>query len=161
MIRLLLISLVLGCSLPGLAPVSLAQEAAQDVLEQSELVIVSGETRHVFIVEMARTPDEIRTGMMFRTSMADDAGMLFQMNPPRAVSFWMKNTILPLDLIFIDADGEILSIAENAVPGSLRQINPGVIVAGVLEVNAGTVERLSIAPGDTVEHAFFTTGNDG
>lgn len=161
MIRTLVFSLALALCGQFLSPVASGQEAAQETLPQSELVIVSGDVRHAFTVELADEPDEIRTGMMFRESMADDAGMLFQMDPPRGVSFWMKNTLLPLDLLFIDTDGEILAIAENAVPGSLRQIDPGVIVAGVLELNAGTVERLSLAPGDLVEHEIFTADDAG
>ena len=72
----------------------------------------------------------------------------------------MKNTILPLDMLFMDADGEILAIARDTVPGSLRNVDPGVPVRAVLEVNAGLSQTLGIMPGDTVEHEIFTADGD-
>lgn len=130
-------------------------DGPQPPLETAPLAILSDDERHEFTVEIADDPEEIRIGMMMRTELAPDAGMLFDMGGTRPVSFWMKDTLVPLDLLFMDADGRILAIAENAVPGSLRRIDPGVPVRAVLEVNAGTADRLDIEPGDTVDFALF------
>lgn len=134
---------------------ALAQDAAQPELELSPLTIVSGDTRHAFTVELANDPIEISTGMMFRESMAADRGMLFDLGEPREASFWMKNTLIPLDMLFINSEGEILAIAENAVPRSERQVAPGVVSKAVLELNGGASAELGLSPGDVVEHAIF------
>lgn len=107
--------------------------------------------RHVFRVEVARTSAEQAQGLMFRTSMTDSEGMVFPMNPPRDASFWMKNTVIPLDLIFVGPDRRILNIAASAVPYSLDPIPSAGPVAAVLEINGGLAARLGIAPGDRVE----------
>lgn len=133
----------------------------QPALPQGPLTVVTGEARHDFTVELADDPEEIRIGMMGRERLAEDAGMLFDLGSPRPAQFWMKNTPLPLDLLFLAADGEIVAIAENAVPFSERRISPGLPVKAVLEVNAGTAARLSIAPGDRVEHALFDSDSNG
>ncbi|MCI4644428.1 MAG: DUF192 domain-containing protein [Hyphomonadaceae bacterium] len=138
-----------------------AQEAAQPILEQSPLTIHSGEAEHVFTVELADDREEISTGMMFRTEMAPDAGMLFDLGEPRAVTFYMKNTLIPLDLLFVAPDGEILAIAENAEPLSLRLIDPGVAVKAVLEINGGQSAALAIQPGDRLDHPIFASASDG
>lgn len=156
---LLLMLVSLASPIAGVILPAHGQDAAQPTLETSPLTVVSGETRHDFTVELAQTPEQIATGMMFRTEMARDMGMLFDLGQPRRVSFYMKNTLIPLDLLFMDSDGRILAIAENAVPGSLRLIDPGVQVKAVLELNGGQVEELDIAPGDTVEHAIFSAGD--
>ncbi len=130
----------------------------QPPLPTGPLTVVTREARHAFTVELADDPDEIRIGMMGRERLAEDAGMLFDLGNPRPAQFWMKNTPLSLDLVFLAADGEIVAIAENAVPFSERRISPGLPVKAVLEVNAGTAERLSIRPGDRVEHALFAGG---
>lgn len=147
--------LVIALSRPALAQEEITEPQPQ--LDTAPLVIVSDETRHGFTVEMADDPEEIRIGLMFRAELAEDAGMLFDLGAPRRAGFWMKNTILPLDMLFIDSDGEILAIARNTVPGSLRQVDPGVPVRAVLEVNAGTTAQLGIEAGDYVEHALFST----
>lgn len=134
-----------------------AQDAAQPTLEQSELIIETGEATHVFTVELANDREEIATGMMFRTEMAPDAGMLFDLGDPRPVTFYMKNCIISLDMLFIDSEGEILVIAENAEPGSLRLVDPGVAVKGVLEINGGLSGQLGIVPGDHILHPVFAS----
>lgn len=133
----------------------LATAAVAQTLETSPLAIRSDETEHVFTVEIANDSEEIRRGLMDRTEMAPDAGMLFDFGEPREANMWMKDTILPLDMLFITADGQVIAIAHDTVPGSLRTINPGVSVKGVLELNAGTAARLGIEPGDIVEHPIF------
>ena len=141
--------------LSAIASLLLWLPAAYAQLETGPLKIVSGETVHSFTVELADEPEEIQTGLMNREEMADNAGMIFDFGEPRQANMWMKNTLIPLDMLFMDTDGTILAIARNAVPGSLRRINPGVPVKGVLELNGGRAEELGIVPGDTVQHAMF------
>ena len=105
---------------------------------------------HGFRVEVARTSEEQAKGLMFRRAMGADEGMLFPFDPPRQASFWMKNTVISLDLLFIRADGSVESIAANAVPYSLDPISSGEPVAAVLEIAAGRAAELGIKPGDTV-----------
>lgn len=108
-----------------------------------------------FAVEVVREEKERNRGLMFRRHMADDRGMLFDYNPPQAVSFWMKNTYIPLDIIFIDARGRIITIAENTKPLSLETIPSGGVARGVLEINGGLAKKLGIKVGDRVRHALF------
>ncbi len=111
--------------------------------------------RHVFSVELAATPQEMSKGLMNREEMAPDAGMLFLFPAKQPVAFWMKNTLIPLDMLFIDDDGTIKNIHVNAEPQSLNQIWSDGPVKSVLEVNGGLTEKLGIAAGDTVIHPFF------
>jgi len=104
-----------------------------------------------FRVELARTEAERAQGLMYRDKLAPDAGMLFIYPTDRPVAFWMKNTLIPLDMLFIKRDGTILSIAERTVPLSEATIPSGGPVAAVLEVNGGTVSHLGIKPGDRVQ----------
>ena len=138
-------------ALPGLAA------AQQAPVEKSSLAIVSGSGRHEFTVEVAATPDQRARGLMFRRSLDKDAGMLFEFGSGGRASMWMKNTLIPLDMLFIAADGTIESIAQRTVPHSLAAINSKGAVRGVLELNGGTTARLGIKPGDRVEHAMFGT----
>jgi uncharacterized protein len=110
----------------------------------------------VFSVEMATTEEEKTTGLMYRKQLADGKGMLFDFSPEQEVSMWMKNTYIPLDMIFIRADGRILRIAENTEPLSTRIIASGGLAKGVLEVIAGTAQKYGIAPGDRVAHPLFS-----
>lgn len=129
--------------------------AAADPMEVTPLAIVTEEATHAFTVEVANDRDEISFGLMERESMAADAGMLFDFDPPREPSMYMKNTLIPLDMLFIAADGKIEMIARNTVPGSLRTISPGIPVRAVLELNGGQAAALSIEPGDRVQHPIF------
>lgn len=133
--------------------------AAFAQLETGPLTIMSGETEHSFTVELANDPEEVQTGLMNREELAENAGMLFDFGQPREANMWMKNTLIPLDMLFIDTDGDVLAIARDAVPGSLRRINPGFPVKAVLELAGGRAEELGIEPGDTVHHEIF--GNLG
>lgn len=108
------------------------------------LTITSGKTVHKFEVEVARTEDEQAKGLMFRTSLPADGGMIFPFAQPRFASFWMKNTLIPLDMIFIRADGSIDRIAENTIPGSLEPVVSGGDVSAVLELAGGTATELGI-----------------
>ena len=149
--------LALMAGLPG-APMALAPVAAARpaVHQASGLVVVPLKIRHGrktfrFSVEVASTPQEQSRGLMFRKAMAPGEGMIFPMEPPRFASFWMRNTVLPLDIVFIGIDGRIMSIAPNARPFSEEQIMSGGLTKAVLELNAGRARALGIAPGDKVE----------
>lgn len=119
-------------------------------LELRPLRIESDGKRHDFTVEMARSPQEQARGLMFRTELAPDAGMLFPFEPAKTASFWMKNTPIPLDIVFIRADGTIESIAAETEPYSLAPVQSGEPVAAVLEIAGGRAAALGIEPGDTV-----------
>jgi uncharacterized membrane protein (UPF0127 family) len=108
-----------------------------------------------FTVEVMRTDEERARGLMFRKELAEGRGMLFDFRPEENVSMWMKNTLIPLDMIFIKADGRILRIAENPQVQSEKIISSGGPVRGVLEVIAGTAKKLGISPGDRVAHPLF------
>ncbi|MFL0586466.1 DUF192 domain-containing protein [Sphingomonas sp. ABOLG] len=121
----------------------------------TEVTIASANGRHVFRVEVADTPEKQQRGLMYRTDIPKDGGMLFAPYPPdgggpREASFWMKNTPSPLDIIFIRPDGTIARIAENTVPFSEAQVPSGEPVSAVLELNGGRSAELGIAEGDKV-----------
>jgi uncharacterized membrane protein (UPF0127 family) len=101
-------------------------------------------------VEVATTSQEQAKGLMFRTSLPERGGMIFPMKPPRFASFWMKNTLISLDIIFIRPDHTIESIAANAVPQDLTPLESGEPVAAVLEIAGGEAARIGIAPGDKI-----------
>ncbi|MCK0208644.1 DUF192 domain-containing protein [Starkeya koreensis] len=108
--------------------------------------------------ELAATPAERSKGLMYRTELAPDAGMLFDFGVEQPVYMWMKNTYIPLDMLFIRADGRVASIATDTVPLSTATISSGVPVKAVLELPAGTVKARGIAVGDRVEHRLFKGG---
>ncbi len=114
------------------------------------LTISTAAAKHQFHVEVARTELQQERGLMFRSHLAPDAGMIFPMNPPRMASFWMKNTIIPLDMIFIRADGSIARIAAETVPYSLAPVSSGEPVAAVLEIAGGRAAELGINEDDKV-----------
>ena len=121
--------------------------------EPLEVVTARGPVR--FQVEIADEPSEREQGLMWRGALAADRGMLFDFKTESPQAFWMRNTYVPLDLIFIRDDGRIHSIARNATPLSDAPIPSGGAVRGVLEINAGLAERLGINPGDQVRHPLF------
>ncbi len=129
--------------------------AAVHAAELEPLEIVTKSGVQVFSVELAKTDKERETGLMYRKELADGRGMLFDFTPEQQVSMWMKNTFIPLDMIFIRADGRILRIAENTEPQSTKIISSGGLAKGVLEVIAGTARKYGIAPGDRVAHPLF------
>ncbi len=110
---------------------------------------------HAFKVEVAADDQSRETGLMFRKTMAPDAGMLFDFHTPQEVSFWMENTILPLDMLFVRADGTIARVAENATPYSRATIPSGEPVQVVIELNAGRAEALGIREGERVHAPQF------
>lgn len=131
------------------SPVADQPTVAPSGLTQVPLTIQTAKGTRRFTVEVAATPAQQATGMMFRREMAADRGMLFPFPAPRIASFWMKDTYLPLDLIFIRADGTIESIG-NGVPLDETPVGSGEEVRSVLELNGGTADRLGIAAGDRV-----------
>lgn len=122
------------------------------------LQIESGGVRHEFTVEIALTPAQQTQGLMFRQTMRRDAGMLFLYKQARYANMWMRNTILPLDMLFIETTGRISRIVKRTVPQSLETISSRGPVLAVLELNAGTVERFGISVGDRVLHSAFDVG---
>ena len=120
------------------------------------LSIVTADGRDLaFTVELAQSSEELARGLMNRTSLPADAGMLFDFGEDRPVFMWMKNTLIPLDMIFIGRDGIVAGIALRTVPNSLDVIaSPGPVRA-VLEVNGGTADRLQIKAGDRVAYPLF------
>jgi uncharacterized protein len=119
------------------------------------LTITSKTGVHSFEVEIAETAAEQEKGLMFRRSMADDHGMLFDFHHEQDVNFWMQNTYIPLDMLFIKGDGRILRIEQNAEPLSTALIPSGGPVLAVLEVNGGIAHKLGIEPGDRVDYPIF------
>ena len=122
-----------------------AAELETVVIDKSEGEALS------FDVEMAVTPDERSLGLMFRDALDPMSGMLFIYPGPQEVNMWMHSTRIPLDMLFIDADGTIVKIKERAVPYSNEVISSGAPVVAVLELNGGTTSRLGIQPGDRVQ----------
>lgn len=130
-------------------------QAKDPVLEQLTIQTATGATIN-YQIEVARTSAQMQRGLMFRDTLPEDRGMLFIYKPERRARMWMKNTILPLDMLFIDAKGEIINIARNTTPYSLDRIDSGGEVRGVLELNAGQADKHGIVIGDTVQHTVFT-----
>ncbi len=108
-----------------------------------------------FTVEIADTDATRESGLMFRKSMAPDRGMLFDFGTPQAVTFWMKNTLIPLDMVFIGKDGRVVSIARNAAPMSEALIPSGGPILGVLELRGGRAAEIGVKPGDRVRERIF------
>lgn len=107
--------------------------------------------RHAFRVEVAATGQEQQRGLMFRTAMGADEGMIFPLAQVRMASFWMHNTVIPLDIIFIGPDRKVINIRANAVPYSDESLPSTAPAMAVLELNGGRAAQLGIGPGDTVE----------
>jgi uncharacterized protein len=140
---------------PGLlSSLTPACAAATDTIE-----IVSGTGVHPFSVELATNDAERERGLMYRKSLPEGHGMLFDFGYPQPTAFWMHNTYIPLDIIFIAADGRIIRVAENAKPMDDSLIPSGGLVRGVLEVSGGTAHKLGIKAGDKVTGSFFGKGS--
>lgn len=134
---------------PAASPVALERSAAG--LEQVALTVASAGKVHRFTVEVAASLEQQQTGMMNRNSLAPDRGMIFPYDPPQPVAFWMKNTLIPLDMVFIAPGGKILRIEDSAVPLSLDQVPSGGTIEAVLELAGGRAAELGIKPGDQVD----------
>lgn len=140
-----LVALVAALLVVAAVPLSRAAEAARELL-----IITTDTGDQRFGVEIADTPRERSRGLMYRRSMGDDEGMLFDFGDEEPASFWMHNTYIPLDMLFIKADGTIESIAKRTTPLSDRSIDSKGPVRYVLEINGGLSDKLHIAPGDSV-----------
>jgi len=132
------------------APEAAALGVPQSGLEVVRLTVISANGVHRFKVEVAATPEQQQHGLMFRTSLSPDRGMIFPLEQPRFASFWMHNTLIPLDIVFIRSDGTIARIA-TAKPLDDTPVPSGEPVAAVLEIAGGRAAELGIAPGDRVE----------
>lgn len=130
-----------------------ASTAAVGQYEPLDIVTNAGTSK--FQVEVMRTPDQQARGLMFRKTLDDDKGMLFDFGIDRPVAMWMKNTYLPLDMVFINADGTVHRVEERTVPLSERVISSDGNVRAVLELNAGMARRIGIRPGDRIVQAMF------
>jgi uncharacterized protein len=154
-LRLALAVLFLGLTPAGVLPAG-AQQGQQSFETDSLTIETADGRRFDFEVELARTPEQRAQGLMFRRDMPEMSGMLFVYDKEWEINMWMKNTIIPLDMVFIKSDGRIATIAERTIPYSLATISSLQPVAGVLELNGGTVARLGIRRGDRVLYSAFT-----
>lgn len=135
-----------------------AQTGPQPRLPAAPLVIMARDgTRHDFRVELAVTPEHQTVGLMFRTEVGPNEGMLFDWGSPRESAMWMRNTLVPLDMLFIAADGRVHRIAERTVPHSLATVESRGPVRATLELAGGTAARLGLRVGDRVLHPIFGT----
>lgn len=155
LIVLLLAALCAACSPNGSAGSSAPSAAAEAIhpvsgLRVIPLTVTSGSTTHKFTVEVADTPQAQSRGLMFRTELGPNEGMVFPYPAPQILGFWMKNTPLPLDIIFIDQDGRIINIAAETTPYSLDSVYSERAAVAVLELPGGRAAELGIGPGDVV-----------
>ncbi len=147
-------ALILAFALALAAQVARAADCAPDVADLRQ-----GDTRLRFAVEVADDEVERARGLMFRDRLPRFGGMLFVYETPRPVAFWMKNTLIPLDMLFFDAAGRLVRVHENAVPGDLTSIPGGETpVRFVLEINGGAARDLGIAPGAELRHPAIDPG---
>lgn len=151
--------LVLLTALPLLAHAQSPDPTTpQPDLPKEPLTIVTRDgTKHTFTVEMALKPEQQMVGEMFRTSVPPDGGMLFDWGFPRDSQMWMKNTLVPLDMVFIKSDGTIRAIAESTIPQSLAVIDSRGPVRATLELQGGITAKLGIRVGDRVQQRIFGT----
>ena len=138
-----------------LRPYEPLDPAKAQSLPQTPLSIESSGLIHHFSVELADTPDEHAIGLMHRNYLPPGHGMLFDYKSPQRLRFWMRNTFISLDIVFIGSDGKIAYIAENTVPHSERTVGPRQPVQAALEMATGIVARLGLKPGDVVRHQIF------
>lgn len=140
----LLAAFLLIGSVPSL--INPAKAAETFPKAQLELILADG-ARHVLSVELARTRAQVTQGLMFRETLPDGTGMLFDYGGATNISMWMKNTLLPLDMVFADAEGMVVHVVEDTVPLSTERIRSPVPARYVLEIPAGTARGLGIGPG--------------
>lgn len=133
----------------AIATVALPLAACSD---EGKLVLHSATGDYSFNVEVVDTNESRAQGLMYRTELADDAGMLFDFKEEREVSFWMRNTFIPLDMVFVGADGVIKNIHVNAIPHDVTGIPSEAPVQFVLEIPGGRSVEIGLKPGDTMDH---------
>ncbi len=140
-----------GCAKAGAGNDAATDSEAAATQETVPLIVTSSGKAHRFDVEVALTPQAQEKGLMFRKELGPDSGMVFPMSPPRTASFWMKNTVIPLDMLFIRTDGSIALVASNAKPYDLTPVSAGIPVSGVIELAGGRATALGIREGDKVK----------
>jgi uncharacterized membrane protein (UPF0127 family) len=147
--------LLAGFFLFGLADARAQEPAGAPRFDIEALGIESANGMHLFSVEVARTAEQREYGLMGRTDLPENGGMLFDFGGVGYAVMWMKDTLIPLDMLFVKPDGTIGMIYANARPLSEETIKPGIPVRAVIELNAGTAARLGIKVGDRVHHPLF------
>jgi uncharacterized membrane protein (UPF0127 family) len=147
---LFVLPILLAILLPGRAV-----DAQSKANVGAVVTVVSASGKHRFSVELAETPAQMEQGLMFRRELAPDAGMLFDFKEPTMATMWMRNTLIPLDMLFVDAHGRIVNIHERAVPQSDAIVAATAPVRAVIELNGGTAARLGLKPGDRVLFPIF------
>ncbi len=158
-LRVIALSLLVWLLALAVYPASAGAQQGLAEFERDRVVLrTNAGQEYTFDVELAVTPQQQAQGLMYRASLARAAGMLFIYRPVRRVDMWMRNTAIPLDMLFIAEDGEIVRIAERTVPFSLTIISSRTPVRAVVEINGGTVARLGIGLGDRVMHPAFDSG---
>ncbi len=156
-----LLALCLLGALPALAP---PPARALESLQQFPTSVLSIQTHkgaEWFTVWIADTPERSEQGLMFLQWLPTDQGMLFPQDAPKVMHMWMKNTLIPLDMLFIDAKGRVVGIREQATPRSEDIISSPAAVKAVLELAGGECATLGIRVGDQVRHKLFGTGSAG
>lgn len=154
MIHVLLpVALLAGCSAKqsGEAANATAANVSSESAGTIPLIISADGKSHRFVMEVAATPEEQAKGLMFRKEIPADGGMVFPMSPPRTASFWMENTWIPLDMLFVQTDGTIAFIAADRQPYRREPVSAGIPVAGVIELRGGRTKELGIEEGDKVQ----------
>jgi len=146
-------AIALAAALVWAAAVTLAEPALADALESLTISTATGD--HAFSVEIAATPEKRERGLMDRRFMPMDRGMLFEFERDGPVAFWMKNTYIPLDMVFIARSGKVTRIVDRAEPMSETAIPSGGPCAAVLELNGGVAAEIGLRVGDGVRHPFF------
>lgn len=142
--------------LPGTgAAIAEPRAAAGAAAHEERLELVTAGGVHVLDVEIAATPEKQALGLMYRTSLPETKGMLFPHKQPRELTMWMRNTYIPLDMVFIRSDGTVHRIEARTEPLSDRIISSGGPVSAVLEIAGGGAERMGLKPGDKVRHPVF------
>jgi uncharacterized membrane protein (UPF0127 family) len=147
------LSLTLFVLMASLMPAKAQSGSASSTLEPLQIMTASG--RHDFSVEVMRTDEERARGLMYRRFMAANRGMLFDFKTEQPINMWMKNTYLPLDMIFIARNGSVTHVVADTEPLSERIISSNGPAFAVLEVNAGIAAKISLKPGDRVQHPMF------
>jgi uncharacterized protein len=147
-----LLFLVMGLLLPAARA---SDAGSRDTQKLQAVTVVTQNGHQTFTAEFANTPAQRARGLMFKTRLPERQGMLFDFGRDQEIRMWMKNTLIPLDMIFIQSDGRIRRIEQNTKPGSLRPISSNGAVRAVLEMRAGTSKKYGIAPGDRIIRPLF------
>lgn len=160
MIALLVLAAAVALAAPPACPPAPA-DAAIDFGPRQPLIVRTAKGDTTLSIELAKTPEQRARGLMHRPSIAPDEGMLFDFGPPAMQAMWMKNTCAALDMIWINAEGEVVGLARGAQPYSLRSIPSPGPVAAVLEVAAGRAHAMGVKPGDAILHPLFAPPGAG